>query len=109
MNVQIRDLREHNTVRKLEELILGTDKEETFTLLDEYAVTKIQEGVFFETQSHPETTIYNIPTLIALDNAVDTARLKTAVVKAIEAHPYLKVRLFISESGHRVSCVSRRR
>ncbi len=99
VNVQIRDLREHNTVRKLEALILGMDKDEGFTLQDEYAITKIQEGVFFETQTHPGTTIYNIPTLIVLDKAVDTARLKTAVVSAIEAHPYLKVRFFVNENG----------
>ncbi|MBR1524314.1 MAG: amino acid adenylation domain-containing protein [Lachnospiraceae bacterium] len=99
VNVQIRDLREHNTVRKLERLILGMDKEETFAMQDEYAVTKVQEGVFFETQSHPETTIYNIPTLIALDNGVDIGRLKAALVAAVEAHPYLKTRFFISENG----------
>ena len=99
VSVQIRDFREHDTVEKLEKFILSLHQEEDFPVLEEYALTKIQEGVFFETQTHPGTTIYNIPTLIALDNAIDPAKLKRAIVAAVAAHPYLKVRFFLNDKG----------
>lgn len=99
VNVQIRDFREHDTVEKLEQYILSLPKEEDFPVQEDYALTKIQEGIFFETQTHPGTTIYNIPTLIILNDAIDPARLKGAVVSAVEAHPYLKVRFFMNEKG----------
>ena len=100
VNVQIRDFRENDTVEKLERFILGQDREdETFPVQDEYTVTKIQEGILFETQSHPGTTIYNIPTLIELDRSVDPGHLKTAITAAVAAHPYMKVRFLINAGG----------
>ena len=96
--VSTRDLRTQDTVEKLEAFIL-TRGEEDFELLEEYPVTKTQEGIFVETQSHPDTTIYNIPTLIALDGSIDPERLKAAVAAAIEAHPYIKTRFFLNEKG----------
>ena len=100
-NVQIRDLRENDTIEKLEGFIqnLASTESESFEIFDEYAITKIQEGIFFETASHPDTTIYNIPTLLKLGSETDPARLKSAVAAAINAHPYLMTKLFVSKSG----------
>ena len=101
VNVQIRDLRDNNTVQKLEGFIatLAADGGEDFPVLDEYAITKTQEGIFFETLSHPDTTIYNIPSLILLDDRVDLARLKQAIAAAVNAHPYLMTKPFINQNG----------
>ncbi|MBR2275853.1 MAG: AMP-binding protein, partial [Lachnospiraceae bacterium] len=99
VNIQIRDFKENDTVEKLERLIRGTEKEEEFEVLSEYALTKTQEGIFFESKSHPGTTIYNIPVLLELSSEIKKDRLKSAVVSAIEAHPYLKTRLLLTEKG----------
>ena len=99
VNVQIRDFREQDTVEKLEKHILSLNTEEDFPILGEYPITKTQEGIFFETQTHPGTTIYNMPHLTALNEAIDPERLKGAVVAAVAAHPYLKTRFFLDEQG----------
>ena len=45
------------------------------------------------------TTVYNIPYLLKLSRNVDLERLKSALEQTIEAHPYLKVQLFMDEDG----------
>ena len=99
VNIQIRDFKEHNTIEKLEGFLKELEPEEEFEVLEEYGITRIQEGIFVETQSHPGTTIYNIPSLIPLDESIDTERLKEAIVAGVNAHPYLKTRMFINEDG----------
>lgn len=98
-NIQIRELHEHDTVKELERLILNKNREEEFEVREEYAVTKNQEGIFFETMTHPDTTIYNIPTLLRLDKSIDMERLEAAVISAVNAHPYLLTRFLINENG----------
>ena len=100
VTVQIRDFRDNDTVEKLEGFILGlNNEEEEFPIFEEYPVTRIQQGIFFETQTHPGETIYNIPTLITLDKSVDTDKLKKAIVAAVDAHPYLLTRFFVNDDG----------
>ena len=101
VNVQIRDLRDNDTIEKLEVFIqtLSDKGAEEFEILDEYAVTKTQEGIFFETTSHPDSTIYNIPTLLKLGDSLDTGRLRAAIAAAVNAHPYLMTRMFINKRG----------
>ena len=45
------------------------------------------------------STIYNIPYLLKLNKKVDLDRLAAAIDSTIEAHPYLKTRLFMDENG----------
>ncbi len=101
VNVQIRDLRDNDTIKKLEAFIIALADEggEEFEILDEYAVTQTQEGIFFEMAAHPDSTIYNIPTLIKLDDSIDLPRLKQAIAAAVNAHPYLMTRMFINSDG----------
>ncbi len=101
VNVQIRDLRDNDTIEKLERFILAmaSDSPEAFEKFDEYAITQTQEGIFFETTSHPDSTIYNIPTLLKLEDTVDLPKLKTAIEAAVNAHPYLMTRIFINKAG----------
>ena len=103
VNIQVRDFNDNDTVEKLETYIKKYDKQEVFELQEDYALTKTQEGIFFETQTHPGSTIYNIPILIILDEKIDRGRLKDAVVNAVAAHPYLKVRFFKNDKGEIVT------
>lgn len=43
---------------------------------------------------------YNIPYLLKLDNKVDLDRLAEAIDSTVEAHPYLKTRLFMDDNGN---------
>ncbi len=101
VNVQIRDLRDNDTVKKLEAFIqtLADEGGEEFEIFDEYSVTQTQEGIFFETTSHPDSTIYNIPTLLRLGDGIDLSKLKAAITAAVNAHPYLMTKIFISKKG----------
>ena len=46
------------------------------------------------------STIYNIPYLLKLDKKVDLDKLATAIDSTVEAHPYLKTKLFMDDNGN---------
>ena len=101
VNIQIRDLRDNDTIEKLESFIktLAQQDSEEFEVYDEYAVTKTQEGIFFETLSHPDSPVYNVPVLLKLDDAIELPRLRKAIAAAVNAHPYMMTRMFIDQNG----------
>ena len=76
----------------------GTSDED-FPILEDYPLTKTQEGIFFEIQSHPGTTIYNVATLLELGGTPDVLRIKGAVISAVKAHQYLLTRFFLNDKG----------
>ena len=94
------DLQEYDTPEKLAAYLENAGgQEEKLPVLEEYPVTKTQEGIFFESQAHSGTTVYNIPILIELDASIDTERLKTAAAAAVNAHRYLLTRFCMSDDG----------
>ena len=98
--IRNRDLKENNTVEKLEAFLGRTAAQpETLKRKADYALTKTQEGIFVESMSHPESTIYNIPLLIEMDDGIETDRLARALAEAVNAHPYIKTRLFMDDNG----------
>ena len=66
---------------------------------NEYPITKTQEGIFVESVSKPDSTNYNIPYLFKLSNNIDLNKLFDSVVKTINNHPYLKIKLFMNDNG----------
>ncbi len=97
--VRNKDLKEHNTVEKLEKLLQERGERETFAVQAGYPLTQTQNGIFVECAANPGSTIYNIPFLFRLDDKVDLSRLKKAVEEAVAAHPYIKTTLFRDEEG----------
>lgn len=97
--VTTKDLKENDTVEKLEAFLSSAETNEVFEALPDYGITKTQEGIFIECMAHPESTVYNIPILLELSDNIDTQRLISAIVKAVNAHPYMMTRLFMNESG----------
>lgn len=97
--IKISDLKENNTVLKLEKFFANAQKSESYDLLADYPITQTQSGVFVECAANPNSTIYNIPYLFKLSDKIDTQRLKAAVESAIDAHPYIKTRLFLNDDG----------
>lgn len=99
-----RDLKEQNTIEKLEAFIedkqSGTGAHEAdLSVQTEYPLSKTQEGVYVECIAKPGTCVYNIPLLLEVDRSLATGRLKSAVVAAVNAHPFIKTRLFVNDDG----------
>ncbi len=97
------DLAERSTVRQLASYLekTGGDNEgqEDYGIRERYPLTKTQMGIYYETNIHSGTTIYNIPSLYKLDESVDMERLGQAIEKAVACHPYLLVQMTEDEDG----------
>lgn len=97
--IKISDLKENNTVEKLEKFLSNAKASEKYEILPDYPITRTQNGIFVECAANPDTTMYNIPYLFKLSDKVDIDRLRSAVESAVNAHPYMKTRLFLNENG----------
>ena len=93
------DLKTNPTVIQLEKFLLGAVKGEKNEKQEIYPLTNTQAGVFIDCTANMGTTVYNIPYLFKLDPKVDLQKLKGAIEQAVEAHPYLKVQLFMDDDG----------
>jgi len=93
------ELKNNNTVILIEKLILSKKKSDSFVRLKDYPLTMTQMGIYVETSANPDTTIYNIPACYKLDFSIDLEKLKAAVENAVNAHPYLKAKLFATADG----------
>ena len=58
-----------------------------------YPMTANQLGIYFDCMAHPEGVGYHLPNVIRFDRSIDPERLRNAVVKMLDHHPYLKVTL----------------
>ena len=58
-----------------------------------------QQGIYLECIAYPESTMYNIPFLGHIRGDIDVDQLKSALLKAIEAHPALNAVLVEEEDG----------
>ena len=106
--LRLADIKENNTVIKLEELInsyrnsnsniVGTVETE----LDRYPISKTQEGIFVESIANPDTTIYNMPILLKIDAGIDVNRLKDAIVSTVNAHPYVKATINMDDNSDEI-------
>ena len=99
-SVTIKALKENDTVRKLEAFVTAAAANSAVReRRADYPITKTQTGILVECQTNPGSTVYNIPFLFRLGANVDADRLVKAVESAVNAHPYVKTRLFEDESG----------
>lgn len=69
-------------------------------------LSKTQMGIYVESISFPESTLYNIPFLGTLGKDICVERLKKAIEKACQAHAGLNVRIFMDENGEIMQQVS---
>ena len=100
VSVKIEDIKAHDTVRKLEALVLSSGKAATYEILEDYPLTQTQMGIFVECSTGQDSVAYNIPVLFRLGGGVDPERLVAAVKAAIDAHPYAKTTLFADADGN---------
>ena len=97
--IKTSDIKNHPTIQMLEGFVKTAGKEKTREIQETYPLTNTQEGIFIECTANMGSTIYNIPYLLKLDKKVDLDRLAKAIDSTVEAHPYLKTRLFMSDEG----------
>jgi len=97
--IRLTDFKEHNTVRKLAEFLIGKTQPKEHDVLPDYPITQTQKGVFVECSMNCDSTAYNIPMLLKADDSLDPEKLKRSVCTAINAHPYLKTTLFADADG----------
>ncbi len=60
------DISNNPTVRALIKALADKDEDKEYEILEEYPITKTQEGIFVECVSKPNSTNYNIPYLFKL-------------------------------------------
>ncbi|MEE0938730.1 non-ribosomal peptide synthetase, partial [Methanobrevibacter sp.] len=63
-----------------------------------YPLTENQMGIYYECIQSADVAQYNLPSIIRFDSEVDADRLRDAIIKTIEAYPYLKTRI-VSQEG----------
>ena len=97
---KVSDIKEHNTIKLIEEFILSSETIEEYELLEDYPLTQTQMGIYIECISNPKTVTYNIPVMMKLSSALDMDRLSDAIKTALNAHPYTKAILFADEEGN---------
>ncbi len=106
VNLDISVLFNDPTIRKLASEIQGSDDksdlEEFIKLADEleyFPLTENQLGVYYECMQSPDEIKYTMPTVIRFGSDVDANKLKESVIKAVDAHPYLKTRIIVTDDG----------
>ena len=62
-----------------------------------YELTPNQLGVYFDCVKDFEKVNYNLPKFIDFGDDIDENRLKSAIIKAINYHPYLKTRIVMRD------------
>ena len=98
--INSQDLNEHSTIRDLAILMANKQEDKVYDILDEYPLTKTQEGIFIESIAKPGSTNYNIPLLFKIDKSIDLIKLKDSVIKALKAHDYLLLNLAMDDDGN---------
>ncbi|WP_295610064.1 non-ribosomal peptide synthetase [uncultured Methanobrevibacter sp.] len=63
-----------------------------------YPLTENQMGIYYECIQSGDVAQYNLPSVIRFGSEIDANRLKEAIIKTIEAYPYLKTRIVLEKS-----------
>ena len=89
----------NRTPRRIAEACAHT-KHVSYELQKDYPLSQTQLGIYLECISRQGEVAYNNGMLFQLNPAVDTNRLSKACEKVVEAHSYIKTRLFVDNQGN---------
>ena len=95
--LNVTEVLKYKTIEKIASEIKMEDVESKDTQ-KLYPLTSNQLGVYFECIRDTESISYNLPKKIVYPKPIDVDKLKSAIIKAIDNHPYLKTRI-IMENG----------
>jgi amino acid adenylation domain-containing protein len=89
----------NRTPKKIADACAHTEQV-SYELQKDYPLSQTQLGIYVECISQQGNTLYNNAMLFKLANNIDTNRLARACEAVVDAHPYIKTRLFVDEEGH---------
>ena len=93
----------NRTPKKIAEACEHTEQV-SYAQQKDYSLSQTQLGIYVECMSQQGNTLYNNAILFRLSDDIDTNRLAHACEAVVEAHPYVKTRLFVDEEGHPRQC-----
>ena len=94
--LMITQVMKNKTIESIETLIRENNVEE-YEEHQLYPLTPNQLGVYFECVKKPEDLSYNMPVKMVFGGEIDPYRLKSAIIEAINNHPYLKTRIIMDD------------
>ena len=90
---------ENRTPKKIADACAHSEQVD-YALQKDYPLSQTQLGIYVECMSQQGNTLYNNAILFKLADDIDTNRLAHACEAVVEAHPYIKTRLFVDEESH---------
>ena len=100
INLNISKLIDNPTITNIGKLIDSDKSSDDLDMILEQSknsmyipLTSNQLGVYYECAQNPDEPQYNLPSLIKFDKSIDAEKLKEAIIKTIDAYPYLKTRI----------------
>ena len=72
----------------------------SYALQKDYPLSQTQLGIYVESISRHGEVAYNNGMLFQLNPAIDADQLSKACEAVVEAHPYIKTRLFVDSQGN---------
>lgn len=97
--VSIKDLKQNNTIQKLEKFLSGATRDIALEKRDKYPLTQTQLGIYVECMMNPNAVFYNLPGYLTLEAKTDVEKLCKSIKKVMNAHPSIKCRIGTEESG----------
>ena len=89
----------NRTPRKIAEACAHTEQV-SYAQQKDYPLSQTQLGIYVESISRHEEVAYNNGMLFQLNPAIDADQFSKACETVVEAHPYIKTRLFVDSQGN---------
>ena len=89
----------NRTPRKIAEACAHTEQV-SYAQQKDYPLSQTQLGIYVESISRHEEVAYNNGMLFQLNPAIDAEQFSKACETVVEAHPYIKTRLFVDSQGN---------
>ena len=90
---------ENRTPKKIANACVHT-KQVSYALQKDYPLSQTQLGIYVESISRHGEVAYNNGMLFQLNTTIDAGQLSKACETVVEAHPYIKTRLFVDSHGN---------
>ena len=89
----------NRTPKKIAEVCANTEQV-SYAQQKDYPLSQTQLGIYVECMSRQGEVAYNNGMLFRLNPAIDADKLSKACETVVEAHPFIKTRLFVDSQGN---------
>lgn len=98
VQLNVTEVLKYKTIEKIASEIKMDGESSLFDVQELYPLTSNQLGIYFDCIKDTENLAYNLPKKIEFSKPIDVYKLKSSIIKAIDNHPYLKIRI-VMENG----------